>query len=361
MDKKKHELLTSGQLIGLMVGFTIGPEFLKLPDLLVSTAYQDAWISAIVALIYPLYIVLIASYIAKKHPNNSILDISRKYLGKTFGNILNAFFCLQFLLYIGTIASEFTRITRIYIAGFLSPIKIIIFCLGMSAFASYKGLKTLGKAGELVRYYMIPVLLLTVFAFKDGNISNIKPVFQSGIPYILKASKDTLYFYTGFEALLLIHPFVHDNVNILKASLKAFATCAVIWVWAVFSTIVYLGVDIIPKSIWSFFLVFDSVNFPIINNVRYVFMFVWALVSFRIVSNYLFLSHSIISDLTTFNIKKIIIITMPLLTYYTYILMNDLVRKNLLNIISPVFVTFNILFLTAISLLLKFRKQKVDN
>jgi hypothetical protein len=57
MKIKEQEKLSNGQTIGLLIGFSVGPEFLKLPNLLVPSAGQDSWISAIAALIYPLLIV----------------------------------------------------------------------------------------------------------------------------------------------------------------------------------------------------------------------------------------------------------------------------------------------------------------
>jgi spore germination protein len=360
MNREKHELLTSGQLIGLLVGFVLGPGFLSLPNLLTETVHQDGWVSAIIALVYPIYIVLISSYIAKIYPKDDILNINRSYFGNIFGNILNIIFGLQFLIYIATITSEFVLIARLYIVAFLTPTKIIILCLIITALAASKGVKTLGKIGEVTLYFILPAYMLTLFVFADGDFGNIKPVFEHGVVKILTAAEKTIYYYGGFEALLLIHPYVRSSVNIKAASLKAVGISGLIWVWTVFSTIFYAGVETIPKSLWSFFLVFNSINFPIINNVRYVFMFVWAIVSFRIISNYIFLIHRVINDISKVKMEKAFYITIPILGCLTYRLMDVSLRSSLLEITSPLFVYFNILLLTIITLLARFKRKNIQ-
>ena len=52
LDTEKNNLLTPNQLTYLLLGFVVGTGFLKLPNQLVKTAGQDAWMCAIFALIY---------------------------------------------------------------------------------------------------------------------------------------------------------------------------------------------------------------------------------------------------------------------------------------------------------------------
>jgi spore germination protein len=359
MNEKKNELLTSGQTMGLLVGFAIGPEFLKLPNLMVKTAGQNGWISAAIAIVYPLYVVLIASVIIKKHPRDNLLIINKKYFGKVIGNILNFIFMLQFIVYTSSIVSEFDRIARVYIVGFLTTTKIIFICLCSSVYAATRGIKTLGKISEATIYFIIAVLVITVTVFQEGSVVNIKPVFENGFSRILGTAAKTFYFYTGFEALLLIHPFAKDAKTIRASALKAVILSGFIWVWSVFATIYYLGIDIIPHKLWSFFMVFDSVNLPIINNVRYIFMFVWALVSYRIVANYIFLSSFIIEDLTKLNFKKVCYFLIPVIFYITILFGNEILRSKILDILSPFYVSFNLILISVLAIIIKIKTRVI--
>ena len=126
MNKQKNNYLTSNQLAFLGMGFVVGPALLKLPNELISISGQDSWISAIIALIYPYYVVLISCYIINKHPRQNILMISKKYFGNFFGNILNFIFMMQYILLTGSVTADFVIRSNIYTVPFLSPIKMIL-------------------------------------------------------------------------------------------------------------------------------------------------------------------------------------------------------------------------------------------
>ncbi|KYH34959.1 spore germination protein YndE [Clostridium tepidiprofundi DSM 19306] len=357
MNNDKKSLLSTNQLTFLLTGFTLGPGFLRLPNVVVKEAGQDAWISGIVALIYPLYVVLISSYIAKKHPKENILTLSRRYFGNIIGNILNIIFMLQFVLYTSTIASEFIRILEVYIVAFLTPIKICIVGVTLALYAAYKGLKVLGKISELISYILIFIIIFSVAACKYGDTLNLQPVFGTRIIDILNGIKSTCYCYTGFESILLFYSSLYDVSTVKKAGLRAVLIAGSIWIWTIFITIYYLGIDIIPKSYWSFIMVFESIHIPVINNFRYVVMFAWILIIIRILSNYYFSSAFIINNMTGIDIKRVCLIMYPLFLYLPIKFKDNILREKILNFAVPRFVIFNILLITLLALII-FIKSK---
>lgn len=358
MNIKEHEKLTNGQTIGLLIGFTLGPEFLKLPNLLVPRARQDSWISAIFALIYPVLIVLIANTIIKKFPEDNLMKINKRIFGNILGKILSVVFLLQFIVYTGSILSEFARIARIFIVAFLTPTKVAVVTYFAALYIATLGIKTCAKVSELITYFIAFIILLTVFIFKEGSFINLTPVFENGLPNILNASIKTAYFFGGLEAMLIIHPHIKDIKSVRKTSMMALTFCCVVWVWAVFSTIVYLGIDMIPKSLWSFFMVYDAVNFPIINNVRYVFMFTWSLVSLRIVSNYICISRIMIKDVVKLKSSIIYLALTASIISVALIFANDLFRQRVLSIMSPAYVVYNLVLFSLIAVISLFKKNK---
>lgn len=361
MENTSKISLTNGQLVGLLVGFVLGPGFLKLPNILIDKALQDSWIASIVALIVPIYIVLVSCYIAVKHPKENLLQINKVYFGNILGNIINVIFFTQFLFYTNSIISEFNMIARLYIIAFLTPGKITLACLIIATYTSTRGLKTLAKTSETVLWFLIPVFLLSAFIFKEGDFLNIQPVFSSGVPNILRASLDTMYFYTGFEYLLIIHPHIKEIDKVRKNSLIAVAICGVIWVWSVFGTIYYAGIDIAARERWSFFLVYNAVYFPIINNVRYVFMFAWCLASFRIIANYIFLSTFTLGSIIKLKNWVIYSLLCPLYYFLSMQLLKGNTREKVLDIFSPIFVGINIALITIIALITVYKNNKSES
>ncbi|SHH92055.1 GerAB/ArcD/ProY family transporter [Clostridium grantii] len=355
MDKQKRNLLTSNELTFLLFSFVIGSGVVKLPNVLVETAGQDAWISVIIALVYPIYVVFIASYIINKHPKENILSLTKKYFGSLLGSLLNFVFMLQFLLLTVAIISDFIILMKTYIVDFLTPLKIGIVAVSLAAYAAHKGLKVLAKTSALISYIFIGILLLAISALQYGSILNIQPVFGSGLMNILKTTKTTAYSYYGWEALLLFHPFVEDTKSIKKAALKAVALCGAVYVWIVFITIFYLGIDIIPKSYWSFIMVFESINIPIINNFRYIFMFVWIMLALRLMANYYFAFAFNLSNFTKIDIKKICILIYPVILYLSLKLTDRILRVKIFDFAMVPFIIFNLIFFTVTGLLISIK------
>lgn len=362
MNKDKNDLLTKNQLTFLIIGFAIGPAFLRLPNAICQISKQDAWISAMIALIYPIYMLIIVNYIISNHPKENLLILNKKYFGYIFGVIFNSIFLFQVIFYLCTIIKDFSSISRIYIVSFLTPVKVLLIVILLCLYACNSGLKVIGQISVIITYMLIFIMLFSLSALNYGNILNIQPVLGAGFKNILLATKETVYFYTGFEFILLYHPFAKEVKDIKKASIKATAIAGLIWIWTVFITIFYLGTDILPKSFYSLFLVFESIHLPVINNFRYIAMFVWTLVSFKIISIYYFSTSFILNDLTKIHIKKLNLLLSPIVFFLSANIIEIVFKNDQLVLISKVSVFFNIFFLSILSLLVFIKsKSNIQN
>ncbi|MCM1989957.1 GerAB/ArcD/ProY family transporter [Oceanirhabdus seepicola] len=358
MDTEKNNLLTPNQLTYLLLGFVVGTGFLKLPNQLVKTAGQDSWMCVIFALIYPLYIVLVSCYIINKHPKENILVINKKYFGNFFGNIMNFIFMLQFIITTVVIIAHTMIFSRVYIVSYLAPLKVALITVLLVTYASSKGIGVLGKINQLVFYLFILVFLLSLTALKYGDILNLQPVFGAGMTNVLKTTPQTAYSYFGWECLLLLFPYAKDVKSIKKSALKAVAICGIIYVWTVFITIYYLSIDITPKNYWSFVMVFQSINVPIINNFRYIFMFIWIVISFRITANYYFVVTICINSFKKMDFKKIGLLIFPLILYLAYKFSDRMLRQKIEGFAYPASIIFNVSFISVVALLTYFKGKE---
>jgi len=358
---EKKNLLTPNQFTYLLLGFVVGTGFLKLPNQLVKTAGQDSWMCVIFALIYPLYIVLVSVYIINKHPKENILFINKKYFGNVFGSIVNFIFMLQFLITTSVIITHTIIFSRVYIVNYLAPLKFALITILLVTYTCTKGIKVLGKINQLIFYMFIPIFLLSLTALKFGNILNLQPVFGAGLTNVLMTTPKTAYSYFGWECILLIFPYAKDVKYIKKSALKAVAICGMIYLWAVFITIYYLSIDITPKSYWSFILVFESINLPIINNFRYIFMFIWIIISFRITANYYFAVTIFINSFKKMELKKICFLLIPFILFLSYIFLDSMIRQKIEGFTYPASIIFNVTFITLVALIIHFKGKELKD
>lgn len=351
MSNYKNNLLSKSQFTFLMIGLAIGPRFLRLTNTICERSQQDSWISATIALIYPIFVLVVQNYIISKHPKENLLLLNKKYFGNILGNIFNCIFLLQTLYYTSVITMDFSDISRLYIVAFLTHTKVVLVTILVCTYLCSKGLKTLAQISALVSYMLIFLVICLCSALNHGEFLNITPIMGSGFKNILYGATEASYYYTGFDFLLLYHPFLENIKDIKKTSAYILIISGSIWVWTVFITMFYLGPDIIPKTSDSLIWVFKSIRFPLINNFRYVAMFIWAMVSFRIIASYYFTLSLISNDLIKISTKKISILLSPVIFFLSAKLIRMLFSTDQLGYMSNIFVIFNVIFLSVLCLL----------
>ena len=163
------------------------------------------------------------------------------------------------------------------------------------------------------------------------------------------------------ELIFLIYPFINDSSKIKSSVLKAVGFTAIIYTWITFITIYYMGKDIIPKTIWSFFTVTAAVKVEIINNFRYVFVFFWIIIAIKSVAIFNYVCMFILDDIKKIKNKKIIYVVIAVVviiitkTYYGDMLAMDEITKYT----SPISTIYNLIYITLITSLIWIKKGGV--
>lgn len=361
MDDKN--LLTGGELTFFIIGTILGIGLFQLPYEIVKKVGQDGWIATILGTVYPLYIIAISSYIIKKCPNDNLVVLSKRHFGKFLGSIFSLLYLFEFVTIVSSIVAGFVRILRIYAVGFVPYNNIAIIIIFISIYAVYEGIKNLARMQKLTFYILLVITSVSLGAIKDASILNVMPVLENGIVPCLKATKTTIYPYSGMEVLLLIYPFVKNKKAIYKDAIKSLVICTCFYTWVVFITIYYLGTDIILKSPWPFSLVTESIDFPVISNTRFIFIFLWSIAVFITTADSYYIVSLGLSYITNKDFKNICIFISPIMIYLTTIYKNEIARRKLVQLFMQYGVGFNILYITVLAIFIYMSKSKaaIDN
>lgn len=361
-NKKSTNFITNSQFIILIISSMVGVGIFSLPNDVLKYAKQDGWMTCIVGAIYPIIIVLIGSYLCKLRPDENIYILSKKAFGKYAGTLFNIIFSLYFLLAGTAIASGMNNVLIIHIAPFLTSSKLLLVFFIPPAFVAYKGLRTVSSLSEIV-FYLTAILFLVPFAaIKTGLIYNVMPIFGSGFVNILKSSKDTAFAYTGIEVIFILYPFLKNNKKILKNSIIGVMITVLIYTWFTFITIYYLGIDIIPKFIWSTLTVTHPLAISIINNFKSIFMVLWTAIMFKIISIFYYgFSFSLNQLFKKIPIQTYIFLSYPLFLYFALKYGNPTSRGYFLDKIMPAYVVFNILYSLSIAVIITIKDGKKKN
>jgi spore germination protein len=358
MQIEKKNLLTPNEVTFILIGIMLDVTAADLPNGVMATAKQDGWISVLIGAIYPLYVALLAIYVSGKFPKENILVLSKKYLGKTLGTILNFLFLLSFFSYFPALTSVAGVIVRSDAVPTLTPFKIYVVLFLIGAYAANKGIKVLGRICSITFCMLLAIIIPTIAILKQGSYLNVSPIFGTGITNILKGSLTSVYSYSLLELIFLIYPFINDSRKIKSATLKAVGFTATIYTWITFITIYYMGKDIIPKTIWSFFTVTEAVKVEIVNNFRYIFVFFWIIIAIKSVAIFNYVCVFILKDIKKIKSKRIIYLSLAIVvimlakTYYGDMLAKDEITKYT----STISTIYNLIYLTLIASLIWIKK-----
>lgn len=350
--------ITANQFMYILVGVMIGTGILSLPNSMAKEANQDGWISAFIALWYPLYIVIIAIYFSKKYPNDDILSISKKCFGKFIGSILCLIFTIQFLVDLISVTAGYSNISRVYIVDFFTPSKVILLVLLLGLYGAFQGLKIVGRISEMSFYFLVVLMFVPLIAFRDGSTLNISPILGSGIKCILKGSKNAIFTYAGVEMIFFIYPHVTEKKEIARKAIKSVFICAFIYSYFTFMTIYYMGPDVITKSFWSVMVINETVNLPFINSFRFIFMFFWSLIIYKTIVNlYYSLSFGLSNATFKFRIQKLCFFIFPFILYLSIKYGNEISRRDIIHKVSPLITYYNLIYITILSVIIHFKKE----
>ncbi|MBV7276728.1 GerAB/ArcD/ProY family transporter [Clostridiaceae bacterium UIB06] len=358
-SSKKQNLLTKTQFMFIIFGGIVGTGILSLPNDVVKFAYQDGWISAAIGGVYPLYVVLLGSYISKNFPEDTILVLSKRYMGFFLGGILNFIFLTSFIYYSAMITRIYVNLVNNFVVGFLTPFKMIIIVFLVTLYAAFKGLKVIGKISEINFYIMLVLILSSVPALKAADITNVCPVFDVGIESILYGSMTAVFAYSGAEIILITYPFMKEKNKVLSLSFVIVFLVIIIYIWVVFVTIYYLGSEVVIKSYWSFLLVTESVTISVINNYRYIFIFLWSLVAFKSCAMNCYASIYILKDfLKKIKVKILCFIMYPIFVALTFQFGNEITRQRISKYATKGYVLFDVFYIAVISGFVFFRRKR---
>jgi spore germination protein len=351
MQIEKKNLLTPNEVTFILMGIMIDVAVASLPNGVITAGKQDGWISVLIGSIYPLYVAVLAIYVSGKFPKKNILTLSKQYFGKPIGTSLNFLFLLSFFSYFPPLITIIGIIIRTEAVPSLSPLKIYVVLFLISAYAASKGIKVLGRICSITFWMLLLIIIPTIVMLKEGSFLNISPIFGAGIVNIFKGSLGCTYHYALLEVIFLIYPYINDSSKIKSSVLKAVGFTVSLYIWIAFITIYYMGKDIIPKTIWSFFTVTESVKIEIVNNFQYIFIFFWIIIAIKSATIFNYVCVFILDDIKKIknknNIYLIIAIVVIVITEIYY---GDMVEMGeIIKYTAPMSTIYNLIYITLIT------------
>lgn len=228
IEKGKISAWQLGMLMYLMVGAT---STLIVPAITAKQAERDMWLSPIWGSLSGFIIVILTWILHKMYPNESIIQLGEKIIGRFLGKIASLF-VLFFLLHgTGLILREYGDFV---IGAFLSRTPLIAITMSLTlvcAFAVRSGIEVLARCTQIFLPFIALIFVcIVLMLIPDMDARKMLPVMENGLVPSLKGSVVPHTWFIEFFFITFLYPAVNENARGLKAGLLSVLSMTIIMV-----------------------------------------------------------------------------------------------------------------------------------
>lgn len=212
---QKKETISSGQMAVLFFSFMLGSSIVNIPQPLVQAAHNGAWLSILIANGFGMLLLACILYLYRKYPNLTLIDYSRRILGKwitlciSIPIIMLLFLILSYIII--DIGGFFTTTMMRETPSYVFHALILL----VAALTVQAGIEVMARMFVLLLCYSIcfsiAVLLLVSSHYQ---VENLLPIFPEGIKPAIHGAYMTIGFPYGELVLFsFLLPFVRNEKN----------------------------------------------------------------------------------------------------------------------------------------------------
>lgn len=172
--------ISSKQAILVVLYAHIATTINFIPSALLNFLNQDAWISIIIGTVLA---IMFAYYpvadLGMRFPGQSLVHLSRRFLGKVFGKMLGLIIVYYLFMYHCWTLRAFGELMVAVTPGI--PMWVVIFVFSLTtSYAVKSGLEVICRCGEwLFPIGLVSLVVIAVFNFSNVDLGNLLPVIDS--------------------------------------------------------------------------------------------------------------------------------------------------------------------------------------
>lgn len=287
MENKAY-VITSKQLIYIIVGATIGVGMLTLPDTVGREAKQDTWMAVGVGALLPLTGLLMISLMASRLPNLTLAEYAERVLGKWLGKLLTMVFIFYSIAYAALVARIFVNILKIYLFPITPLWALGGLILAPAAYLASKDIRVLGRVNELMFWESLVLFFSLLMAIPNIDVTFYRPIGETGLMDILQGAYKATFAFLGMEVLLVVYPLVQRKKDILKAGATAIGIVSFYYFAVVLTTLGVFGPDVIGKIRFALMVLLKTYEAPLIERAEFFFIVFYIFIAFQPVATLYF-------------------------------------------------------------------------
>lgn len=181
MNRLEAGKISGWQLVAIMIMWRLQTVTVILPVVTSSGAGRDAWLASLIATIAAIPFGLAVVRLGLMHPGETIIQYSRKLLGKFFGTLIGLSYIVFFLFISASVARE---LGESYTTAIMPETPILVFIvvsLFLASMSARHGIEVIGRMSEIALIVtMIALTLTIVLPFNQMRLDNLLPTLEFG-------------------------------------------------------------------------------------------------------------------------------------------------------------------------------------
>jgi spore germination protein (amino acid permease) len=264
------------QLFFVIIQTQVGSGILSLPYEVHQSAKGDSWIPMLLSGLIVQFLIVGYWMLMCRNPGSHLFELASERLGVFFGGLINLCYISYFLFIATLIQLNYHAI----ISKWAYPNTPKWILLGLmflvSSYLCKQSLQVIARFYSILSFLLIPVLVLLVLAISKGHLIYLLPMGQVSYGDILSGMKSTILAMTGFEAILMLFPYVQGSPRrILKKLMLANLFVTLLYTLTIFAAITFFNTEqlfLIPEPV---LYMLKALSFIVVERLEYIFLSFW--------------------------------------------------------------------------------------
>lgn len=266
-------------LFFIITSIQIGVGILGVSRIVFMEAYQDAWISIIIALLYIFLVLFVMFLILKQYDNADIFGIQVDIFGKWLGKLLGTVYIIYFAATLFSVLITYIEIVKVFIFPELSNFVMGLLLISLIIYSVLGGFRVIIGICFIFFFLYIWVIFLLIEPALNMDLTHFQPAFQASFSEIMQGAKATSYTFLGLEILFLVYPFIQNKK---KAKMPVYLTSFWTGAMVLFTTVIAIGFfspDQLERREWPLLNLFKIQSFAFLERFDFIVVTEWMMVT----------------------------------------------------------------------------------
>ncbi|MCZ0702719.1 spore germination protein [Natronobacillus azotifigens] len=361
----QREPVTTVQLACVIINSTIGISVLSLPRWGAEIVGSGGVFATFLALIFYLIFLVILSLVARRFPEQNLIQFGNKIVGKYISFIFGLMITVLFVLLTSMVIREFGEVMATTLLR-ETPLEVSLFV--MLAIVAIASRKNISEFGYIHFYYIpfiiMPGLFLISMAIPEGDFFRILPVLgnEPSLTGMLDSSMTIIalpFFQIGLYTLTVIFPKMQDPKKALKGSLYGWIGVFIMIMSITTVTYAALGAEQINEEVWPVLALARSISFPMppFQRLDIFFIVFWIITAFTtILSGFLISIHTFADTFKMNNHRKLSYWFLPVFLFVALVPENNVQMYDWMPIIGKTSLVITAGYPTLLVIISMFKK-----